>query len=102
MANFTDLGKRLLVGRAIRSEKLADTLLPKRIALPVFASDALSSIAYATQEILLVLSLGGQPLVTPVRALDRRSASSSSTSWWSRRTGRTCTPTPAAAATTRS
>ncbi len=33
--------------------------MPKRIALPVFASDALSSNGYATQEILLVLSLGG-------------------------------------------
>ena len=59
MANFSDLSKRLLVGRAVRSENLADTELPKRIALPVFASDALSSNAYATQEILLVLSLGG-------------------------------------------
>src|SRR5206468_11793536 len=35
------------------------TLLPKRIALPVFASDALSSVAYAPDEILLTLSLGG-------------------------------------------
>ena len=35
------------------------TLLPKRIALPVFASDALSSVSYATEEILLILSLGG-------------------------------------------
>nr|WP_225610559.1 APC family permease [Streptomyces sp. H28] len=34
-------------------------MLPKRIALPVFASDPLSSVAYATQEILLVLTLGG-------------------------------------------
>ena len=34
-------------------------LLPKRIALPIFASDPLSSVAYATQEILLVLTLGG-------------------------------------------
>jgi amino acid transporter len=51
--------KRLLVGRALRSDKLGDTLLPKRIALPVFASDALSSNAYATQEILLVLSITG-------------------------------------------
>ena len=34
-------------------------LLPKRLALPIFASDALSSVAYATQEILLVLTLGG-------------------------------------------
>ena len=59
MSNVTDFGKRLLVGRALSSEQLGDTLLPKRIALPVFASDALSSNAYATQEILLVLSLGG-------------------------------------------
>lgn len=34
-------------------------MLPKRIALPIFASDPLSSVAYATQEILLILSLGG-------------------------------------------
>lgn len=39
-------------------------MLPKRIALPVFASDALSSNAYATQEILLVLSLGGVSMYT--------------------------------------
>ena len=51
--------KRLFFGRALRSDRLSDSLLPKRIALPVFASDALSSNAYATQEILLVLSLGG-------------------------------------------
>jgi len=51
--------KRLFLGRALRSDRLGDTALPKRIALPVFASDALSSNAYATQEILLMLSLGG-------------------------------------------
>ena len=56
---MSDGFKRVLLGRAIRSERLGDTMLPKRIALPVFASDALSSNAYATQEILLVLSLGG-------------------------------------------
>lgn len=55
----SDVVKRLFVGRALTSERLGETLLPKRIALPVFASDALSSNAYATQEILLVLSLGG-------------------------------------------
>jgi amino acid transporter len=55
----TGFGKRILVGRALSSEQLSETLLPKRIALPVFASDALSSNAYATQEILLVLALGG-------------------------------------------
>ncbi len=54
--------KRLFFGRALRSDRLSDSLLPKRIALPVFASDALSSNAYATQEILLVLSLGGASL----------------------------------------
>ncbi|MFF7161215.1 amino acid permease [Streptomyces sp. NPDC008086] len=43
----------------MRSEELHETLLPKRLALPIFASDPLSSVAYATQEILLVLSLGG-------------------------------------------
>jgi amino acid transporter len=53
------VAKRLLVGRPVQSDRLGHTLLPKRIALPVFASDALSSVAYATEEILLVLSLGG-------------------------------------------
>ncbi|MFD8087517.1 APC family permease [Kitasatospora sp. NPDC059722] len=55
----TDLPKRLLIGRALRSDKLGETLLPKRIALPVFASDALSSVAYAPEEILLTLSVAG-------------------------------------------
>jgi amino acid transporter len=59
VALLTTSFKRLLVGRALRSDKLGDTLLPKRVALPVFASDALSSNAYATQEILLVLSISG-------------------------------------------
>jgi amino acid transporter len=51
--------RRVLVGRPVQSERLGHTLLPKKIALPVFASDALSSVAYATQEILLVLAAGG-------------------------------------------
>src|ERR1051325_10523753 len=51
--------KRLLVGRPLRSDRMGETLLPKRLALPIFASDPLSSVAYATQEILLVLTLGG-------------------------------------------
>ncbi|NKY61174.1 APC family permease [Gordonia rubripertincta] len=51
--------KRLLLGRPFRSDKLGHTLLPKRIALPVFASDAMSSVAYAPQEIFLVLSVAG-------------------------------------------
>lgn len=62
VAQTTSLAKRLLLGRALRTERLGETLLPKRIALPVFASDALSSVSYATQEILIVLSLGGLAL----------------------------------------
>ena len=53
------VAKRAAVGRKLRSTQLGETLLPKRIALPVFASDALSSVAYAPDEIFLVLSLGG-------------------------------------------
>src|ERR1700733_2009179 len=55
--------KRVLVGRPMQSDRLGHTLLPKRIALPVFASDALSSVAYATEEILIVLSAGGIALI---------------------------------------
>ncbi|HEY6794137.1 MAG TPA: APC family permease [Kineosporiaceae bacterium] len=58
MVRSMSMIKRLLVGRPVQSEKLGDTLLPKRIALPVFASDPLSSVAYATEEILKVLTLG--------------------------------------------
>ena len=57
--NIADVGKRLLIGRKLRSTQLGETLLPKRIALPVFASDALSSVAYAPDEILITLSLAG-------------------------------------------
>lgn len=59
VSRLTDLSKRVLVGRALRSDKLSETLLPKRIALPIFASDALSSVAYAPDEILLTLSMAG-------------------------------------------
>ncbi|WTJ12960.1 APC family permease [Streptomyces sp. NBC_00715] len=59
MLNVTGMLKRLVIGRAMRSDELHGTLLPKRLALPIFASDPLSSVAYATQEILLVLTLGG-------------------------------------------
>jgi len=62
VSNVSGFGKRILVGRALSSEQLHETLLPKRIALPVFASDALSSNAYATQEILLTLAIGGATL----------------------------------------
>ncbi|MBU6347658.1 MAG: APC family permease, partial [Actinomycetales bacterium] len=64
MGSFSDTTKRILFGRALSSDRLGETLLPKRIALPIFASDALSSVAYATQEILIVLAVGGVALYT--------------------------------------
>ncbi|MGB3302121.1 APC family permease [Gordonia sp. (in: high G+C Gram-positive bacteria)] len=59
MSKVSVATKRLLLGRPFRSDRLGHTLLPKRIALPVFASDAMSSVAYAPQEIFLVLSIAG-------------------------------------------
>ncbi|MDQ4064443.1 MAG: APC family permease, partial [Actinomycetota bacterium] len=58
--------KRIVVGRPMSHGELAHTLLPKRIALPVFASDALSSMSYATQEVLLVLALAGTAALSSV------------------------------------
>lgn len=55
--------KRLLVGNPMRSNQMHETLLPKRLALPVYCSDPISSNAYATQEILLVLAMGGATAV---------------------------------------
>jgi amino acid transporter len=48
-----------LVGRALRSAQLHEQLLPKRVALPIFASDPLSSVAYAPQELLMMLAVAG-------------------------------------------
>jgi amino acid transporter len=48
-----------MLGRALASNRLGETLLPKRIALPVFCSDPISSVAYATEQILLVLGTAG-------------------------------------------
>ena len=54
-----DVSKRILLGRKLRSSQLGETLLPKKIALPVFASDALSSVAYAPDEIFIMLAIAG-------------------------------------------
>jgi amino acid transporter len=54
-----DAPKRFFVGRKLHSDRLGETLLPKSLALPVFCSDPLSSVAYATEQIVLVLGLGG-------------------------------------------
>jgi len=61
--------KRILVGRRLASFRLEHTLLPKILALPVFSSDALSSVAYASEEILKVLLLASAAafsLVMPI------------------------------------
>ena len=62
MPSLSDLGqlpKRLVLGRPVRTDKAGESLLPKHLALPIFASDPLSSVAYATQEILIFLTLAG-------------------------------------------
>jgi amino acid transporter len=59
LSDLGQLPKRLVLGRPVRSDRLGESLLPKRLALPIFASDPLSSVAYATQEILIVLTLAG-------------------------------------------
>jgi amino acid transporter len=58
-SSVTDVVKRLLLGRQIASASAEHQLLPKTLALPVFASDPLSSVAYATEEMMLVLVLAG-------------------------------------------
>ncbi len=49
--------KRLFVGKALRTDEAEHERLTKKTALAVFSSDALSSTAYATEEILLVLAV---------------------------------------------
>ncbi|TFB58296.1 APC family permease [Cryobacterium sp. Sr3] len=51
--------KRWIIGDPLSTEKLDGQLLPKHLALPIFASDPLSSVAYAPQELLMILTLGG-------------------------------------------
>jgi amino acid transporter len=51
--------KRILIGEPLTSAQVDDQLLPKRMALPIFASDALSSVAYAPQELVMILLIGG-------------------------------------------
>jgi amino acid transporter len=65
--------KRLLIGRPIASSEEHHHRLPKIVALPVFASDAISSTAYATEEILIVLvpvaALAAFDYVVPIAVL---------------------------------
>ncbi len=59
MSGTAELLKRVFIGRALASNRLGETLLPKKIALPVFCSDPISSVAYATEQIVLVLGTAG-------------------------------------------
>jgi len=58
-ADAPQLVKRILLGDPLTSKQVDDQLLPKRMALPIFASDALSSVAYAPQELVMILLIGG-------------------------------------------
>ncbi|HEX7084066.1 MAG TPA: APC family permease [Gaiellaceae bacterium] len=61
--------KRYVVGRPMATDELEETLLPKTLALPIFASDPLSSVAYATEAALVVLvaaSAGAAHVVFPI------------------------------------
>jgi amino acid transporter len=68
MTSWTTV-KRRVIGRPLASHDEHDQLLPKRLALPVFASDPLSSVSYASEEAMIVLALAGAGalrLLTPV------------------------------------
>jgi len=56
--------RRIFLGSALRNERLEGELLPKSIALPIFASDPLSSVAYGPQELMMILTLGGLSFLT--------------------------------------
>ena len=51
--------KHWIIGDPLPTEHLEGQLLPKHLALPIFASDPLSSVAYAPQELLMILMVGG-------------------------------------------
>ena len=73
--------KRLLVGTPIPTTLAKHERLGRATGLAVFASDALSSVAYATEEILLILVLAGTmalwasvPIGLGIAALNRLGA----------------------------
>ena len=63
LTSVATAGKRLVFGRPFRTDRMGKTMLPKRLALPVFASDAISSVAYAPEAIFTMLSLAGAAAV---------------------------------------
>src|SRR6266480_144909 len=65
----SDVLKRIFVGRSMASGQMKHTLLPKILALPIFASDALSAVAYCVEASLFILlsaSPNVRPLVIPI------------------------------------
>ena len=50
---------KVLIGRPLETRTLAHQVISKKVGLAVFASDAISSTAYATEEILVILALTG-------------------------------------------
>ena len=68
---FTSASKRFLIGRPRATGEMGETLLSKKLALPIFASDPISSVAYATEAALAVLvavSLSSAHYVLPISA----------------------------------
>ncbi|MEY2567423.1 MAG: hypothetical protein QOE35_1952 [Actinomycetota bacterium] len=63
------VAKRVLVGRPLASSEQEHQRIPKVIALAVFSSDAISSTAYATEEILFVIALGTSSLTLGLNKL---------------------------------
>lgn len=61
--------KRILFGSPIPSSRALEERLPKILALPVFGSDAISSVAYATEEILLALIIIGPSFITGTKTV---------------------------------
>ncbi len=61
--------RRVLLGRPMSTHQLEDELLPIPLALPIFAADAISSVAYATEAamvVLLTVSLHAMQLALPI------------------------------------
>ena len=56
--------RRALTGGPVDSRQLAATSLPKRYALPLLGSDGISSVAYAADEVILILAVAGAGALT--------------------------------------
>ena len=67
--------KHWIIGDPLPTEHLEGQLLPKHLALPIFASDPLSSVAYAPQELLMILMVGGLAFLSFAPWVARRRSS---------------------------